>query len=283
MPDWDATAVAATARRLRLDLDARRRRLGLGTRLGAGAGSSLEFHDHRPYAPGDDPRHLDWGVYARSDQLVIRRHRQEVSPRLELLLDLSASMAAHPAKLALATALAALLATLARADGARPSLWLAGGSWRKADGDWQAALRAAGAAGAAGLEALPGPSLAAGADRVLISDGLCPGGAGPLLRRLGAAAGRICLVQVLARSELDPPEMGAVRLEDVEGGAEDLILDRDTCDAYRSRLARHQAGWSEALAGRGAGLVTVCADDGLPEAVRHLLSSGVVAVAGGRR
>src|SRR4051812_27231351 len=123
MPAWDEAQVADAARRVRLSVDPRRRRHGQGVRLGAGPGASLEFHDHRPYVAGDDPRHLDWGVYARSEQLVLRRHRQEVSPRVEVILDLSASMAATPAKCSLATAIAALVMTLAEADGARPTLW----------------------------------------------------------------------------------------------------------------------------------------------------------------
>ena len=113
MPAWDELAVRQEAGRLRLGLDPRQRREGAGMRLGAGPGASLEFHDHRNYQPGDDLRHLDWAASARTGSLILRRHRKEVLPRLEILVDGSASMAAHPGKLALATGLAALMATLA--------------------------------------------------------------------------------------------------------------------------------------------------------------------------
>jgi uncharacterized protein (DUF58 family) len=276
VPAWDEAGVAAAARRLRLCADPRRRRHGSGTRLGSGPGASLEFHDHRAFVPGDDLRHLDWGVYARSDQLVLRRHRQEVSPRLEIALDGSASMAISPAKCALATALAALLTTLAEADGARPLLWWLAAGVRRLGPDWRAALRDQQAGGQAGLEARPLPPFAAGGDRILVSDGLCPSGGAQAVRALGQGAGRICLVQVLTRDEREPPAAGAVRLRDVEGGESDVLLDAAACAAYRLRLARHQGEWQAALAGRGAGLVTCAAEDGLEPALRALLAAGVV-------
>ena len=53
----------------------------IGERLGSGTGSSLEFQDYRPYAPGDDLRHVDWAAYARSELLAVRLYREEVAPR----------------------------------------------------------------------------------------------------------------------------------------------------------------------------------------------------------
>jgi uncharacterized protein (DUF58 family) len=151
MPAWDESAVAVHAARLRLAVDARRRR-GVGARLGQGPGASLEFHDHRAYTPGDDLRHLDWAVAARTDQLVLRRQRQEVSPRLELLVDGSASMALTPAKAALAAGIAALLAHLAEADGARPRLWWCGAQAQASESAWRTLLRQGICAGTSGCE-----------------------------------------------------------------------------------------------------------------------------------
>ena len=64
----------------------------LGERLGSGTGSSLEFQDYRQYAMGDDLRHVDWSAYARSEVLTVRLYREEVAPRIDLVLDLSRSM-----------------------------------------------------------------------------------------------------------------------------------------------------------------------------------------------
>ena len=56
-------------------------------------GTSLEFADYRRYAPGDDLRYLDWGIYARSDRLYIKLFREEVDLFAYVFIDASASMA----------------------------------------------------------------------------------------------------------------------------------------------------------------------------------------------
>jgi uncharacterized protein (DUF58 family) len=55
-------------------------------------GFSVEFAQHRPYVPGDDIRHLDWKVFARSDKLHLKQYQQETSLDLVILLDASGSM-----------------------------------------------------------------------------------------------------------------------------------------------------------------------------------------------
>jgi uncharacterized protein (DUF58 family) len=56
-------------------------------------GSSTEFAEHRNYNPGDDPKHLDWKVLARTDRYFVRRYEDETNLRVYLVLDRSASMA----------------------------------------------------------------------------------------------------------------------------------------------------------------------------------------------
>lgn len=55
-------------------------------------GVSVEFAQHRPYVPGDDIRHLDWKVYARTDKLQVKQYQQETTLDLILLVDSSGSM-----------------------------------------------------------------------------------------------------------------------------------------------------------------------------------------------
>lgn len=55
-------------------------------------GFSVEFAQHRQYAPGDDLRHLDWKVYGRSDKLYLKQYEQETNLDLVLLVDTSGSM-----------------------------------------------------------------------------------------------------------------------------------------------------------------------------------------------
>ncbi len=56
-------------------------------------GFSVEFAQHRQYVPGDDLKHLDWKVLARTDRLYIRQYEEETNLRAHFLLDTSKSMA----------------------------------------------------------------------------------------------------------------------------------------------------------------------------------------------
>ncbi len=55
-------------------------------------GFSQEFVEYRPYVEGDDPRFVDWNVYARIEKAYIKRFLGETNSHLMLLLDSSASM-----------------------------------------------------------------------------------------------------------------------------------------------------------------------------------------------
>lgn len=56
-------------------------------------GFSVEFAQHRQYAPGDDIRHLDWKIFGRTDKLYLKQYQQETNLDLLLLVDVSGSMA----------------------------------------------------------------------------------------------------------------------------------------------------------------------------------------------
>jgi len=55
-------------------------------------GFSVEFTEYRQYTPGDDPRYLDWRLYARSDRYYIKKFEDETNLRCYLLVDNSKSM-----------------------------------------------------------------------------------------------------------------------------------------------------------------------------------------------
>lgn len=55
-------------------------------------GFSVEFTEYRQYTPGDDPRYLDWRLYARSDRYYIKKFEDETNLRCHLLVDGSRSM-----------------------------------------------------------------------------------------------------------------------------------------------------------------------------------------------
>jgi uncharacterized protein (DUF58 family) len=77
-------------------------------------GASVEFAQHREYAPGDEIKHIDWNAYARSDRYQIKQFEDETNLRAYLLLDTSGSMdygrKGLPTKLEYAARLTAALA-----------------------------------------------------------------------------------------------------------------------------------------------------------------------------
>ena len=81
-----------------------------GSRRSPSSGSSLEVVDHRAYSAGDDYRHIDWNVYARTDALFVKVRESEEALVVHLLLDSSGSMASGcPSKFETARAVIAAL------------------------------------------------------------------------------------------------------------------------------------------------------------------------------
>ncbi|MCC7423601.1 MAG: DUF58 domain-containing protein [Planctomycetaceae bacterium] len=79
----------------RLDLRARFIVEGFLTGLHASPfhGFSVEFSEHRRYSQGDDPKDIDWLVYAKTDRYYIKKYQAETNITGYLLMDLSESMA----------------------------------------------------------------------------------------------------------------------------------------------------------------------------------------------
>jgi uncharacterized protein (DUF58 family) len=82
-------------------------------------GFSQEFAEYRAYTPGDDLRHVDWNVFARTEKAFLKRYRGETNCQLNILLDASRSMkfgSQGIEKIEYARFLAASLAYLASAQ-----------------------------------------------------------------------------------------------------------------------------------------------------------------------
>jgi uncharacterized protein (DUF58 family) len=226
---------------------------------GRAESSGIEVEAHRPYAAGDDLRHLDWNAVGRLDALLVRRFTAEREVVFHVLLDLSASMTApaRDAKLAHARELALVLVHLALASNdAVRIVALAGGAprsspvlrgGRRGDGVVRAAefLAAAEAAGPLAL----GAALAAHAARhphpgvvLVVSDFMSePDEIESGVRALAAARHEIALLHVLGASEVDPTrDFRRGILRDVESGASHAVaLGAATLAAYRRVLAEH--------------------------------------------
>ena len=79
-------------------------------------GFSQEFAEYRAYTPGDDLRHVDWNVFARTERCYLKRYRGETNSQLTILLDASNSMkytSGPPTKMDYARFIAASLFYLA--------------------------------------------------------------------------------------------------------------------------------------------------------------------------
>ncbi len=108
---------AVLARLSRLQICARVPMLGsvTGMHKSATRGSSVEFAEYRKYMPGDDIRHVDWRVFARTDRFYMKEFEADTNLRCIIILDTSASMgfqAKHGSKLDYARRMAATLAYL---------------------------------------------------------------------------------------------------------------------------------------------------------------------------
>jgi uncharacterized protein (DUF58 family) len=89
----------------------------MAQRRTAQLGTGVEFADHREYHAGDDFRHIDWNLFARQDELLLKRFQEEEDLHVYFLLDCSRSMAfGDPPKFDFARQVAAALAYIALAD-----------------------------------------------------------------------------------------------------------------------------------------------------------------------
>ncbi len=242
-----------------------------GRRLGRRTGNALEFAEYREYQAGDDLRRLDWSVFARSEQLMIKLYSEEVDPRCDIVLDHSASMAAGgELKAAAAFGVAALLAQAAVNAGFSLAVWHAGeklvreyspghpAEWLNTEFDSASNPDEA-------LADSPGLFQNRGI-RIAVSDFLWPAAPENFLRRLSDGAMHVVLVELLTRDELAPPENGNWALCDHETGEErELFLDEAMVRRYRDRLTRHREMWARAAEEFGIGLIHLTVEDFLQQ------------------
>jgi len=248
-----------------------------GRTAGADLGSSLDFQDFRSYFPGDDVRHVDWSVYARSDALVMRLYREEVSPDVEIVLDCSRSMASTDLKADLTVATTRLFLALAERQRGTASIMIAGDEPRR--------VRRTDVDRVLSPELFTSTSTLAEAllsgrmrfhkrsVRVVVSDFLFPHDPSELVSRLAHGAAAAYVLQLLEPSELDPDFPGGRLLIDVETDAEaNVVVNVDSIARYRSRLDALSAGlarqcrlWMTPFARvAGGSLETTCRDVLLP-------------------
>lgn len=249
------------AQRWRLPFTRQAWRGPAGNWLGVGAGTSLDFQDHRAYAPGDDPRHIHWAAYARTGQLTMKLYRAEVAPFVDLAIDVSASMALTAEKARRADELVAFCVECADRAAALCRIHavqgrsrhvvqpdeVRSGRWRERLPDW------AGAAATDGAVPAPGPlPWRPGALKALVSDLLFPGDPAAVLGSMVASAGVAVVLAPTAAEEESLALRGNVELHDCESGLRRRQrVDERLDERYRAAYARHFALWHEASRRRG--------------------------------
>lgn len=273
----DERAVERAALTWRLRLPRTARALRDGNTAGTQAGASVELHDFREYQPGDDPRHLDWNAVARTGRLVLRLRREEVSPRIELLIDGSRSMAISDAKRARVRELALLFLRLAKAQGLTVSAFWLGEKVERFGAELPDRFDGV----------LPLPTMIARTPlqpcgvRLLVSDLLVEDPA-PAIRRLADGASVAGLVQVLDAEDEDPSP-GAARLIDAESDeAIDRVLSEAMLRRYHERLRAHLSLLQDEAKRNRAYLCAAPARLSLEQALRDGLHGTLLEVRGGR-
>lgn len=245
---------------------------------GPGRGASLEFQDHREYAPGDDPRHIDWQAYARTDAYVMKMYREEVSPSTDLVLDASASMFLDPRKGSRALELLCFAAESASAAGAAVRTFAVNGAgWQPLD-PTLAVPPALPPDGSARAPALPGLPLRPGGLRVLVSDCLFPEPPEALLRALVGPRSRAVVLAPFAASEAAPEWEREMEMIDCETGERrHQRVDGALLARYGAAYRRHFEGWREACTRRRVAFAHLSSGGALGDVLRReALPAGAV-------
>lgn len=257
-----------------------------GVHLSNRAGSSLEFRDHREYQPGDDLRRIDWSAYGRTDKLIVKLYREEVSPHVDIVIDGSRSMALeNSAKLEAVLGLAALFASAASNAGFSHCAWLAGDACLRIEGGTErpsawAPLDFDYGGNVDDSFARNRPAWRRQGMRVLISDLLWLGNPLLSLQSLSRDAAAVIVVQVLAADDAAPQTRGNQRLVDSESGqVRELFIDASALARYKTALERHQQNWRTACRQVGGIMVGVIAEELVRDwAVDELVAAEVLTV-----
>lgn len=290
---WDPSTLAR-ARRLALRARSRADALLAGGHRSRRVGQALEFAEYREYAPGMDPRGLDWRAIGRTDRLVVRRHELETELPCTVVLDLSGDMQtgagalrSHAAwegtKAGAAVLLAATLAVTLSRQSEPVGLELVGGSpvslpprrGSSALARVITQLADATPGGRAGLDTAlrrVGRTLRRRTVVFVITDGMeDPADWTPALRTLRGRGADVRVIHVWDRAELTLEGYPAGRFYSPEGGAP-LSVD---APGVREAFAEEVDAWLRALhAGvlrAGAVYVPAPTDREPLRALRHAL------------
>lgn len=241
---------------------------GIGQHVSRNRGDGLEFAQYRTYAPGDEPRRIDWKLFARSDRYFVRESERDSALTVWLMIDASASMnqadEALPgfSKLDAAKILAASIIELALQQGdrfgliaianGRVDLVPAAGGTRQRD-RCEVVLRQLRAGGGWPDETALRPvwdRIHADHMAVLLSDDF-DDAAVRLVERLAAARREVLSVQLLSGDEREFLFRGNRRFVDLESGAEVRSDGAAAREHYLRDFAKARAALARRFAASG--------------------------------
>jgi uncharacterized protein (DUF58 family) len=264
------------ARVYRLRLPERQKVFMAGDVAGKRAGSSIEYQDRKDYVPGDDIRHVDWRAYARNDRLTIKLYREEISPRMDIVIDTSSSMDTSPEKGARAVELAFFFHLLADQLHAVSHIHNLGERLVpiRHPFEFEKAPRRRVKSPLPILEGSAFPRR--GGIKILVSDFLFP--CEPReLRNIFSGADRLILVQLLSAFESRPELGGEMRLSDAETDEYlDISLNSQNVKGYLDRLEKLREGFDRQTRMVSGAFATLRDIDPLDEVMRALLRAGVI-------
>ena len=220
-------------------------------------GSSIEFHEFRQYAPGDDPAQVDWRVFARNDKLFLRTFEQETNLECHIFLDCSASMGfpesgTRLSKLEYASFFAACLAWLVTSGNDRVSLtlfdreirrFLPPGSTRSHLNELLVTLernQPGDGTSITGALRRAHPLLKRRGTLVVLSDFFCPPAElfqalNPYLHR----GFRVHLIHLLDPGEIDLGDRGLARFVDMENGERLTVHPASLRQEWKNHMQSH--------------------------------------------
>ena len=230
--------------------------------MGRGAGQSTDFLDHRNYVPGDDIRRIDWNAVARTDQLLIKRFREEIRPSITLLIDDSKSMTAFPDKAQrLFDGVAWLTGSFEHLEVRSTLLALELGKLDSAQcvsGDWSAN----GTSALQDMMIRRVGELGRGTHLILLSDLLSPHEPQKIIRLLRERVQHCTVIQILSERDWSFEQGDVVQMQDSETGEViELSIDAKSIEEYKRRVMQIQTDWQDGLRGWGELVVLKSPDD----------------------
>jgi len=264
LPAIDKTRVRAVSEKLSLPLRQGLRRTS-GNVPGSNAGSSIDFQDHRPYVPGDDPRHIDWHAYARSGQYTMKLYREEVRPLVDVAVDASASMFVEESKARRTLELVHFCSESALRVGAALRVFWVGSAEVSVFEPGADSLTIPAGDGPPAVDRIPWRP---GSLRVLVSDLLFPAAPSSLLMPLLSSGGRVIFLIPFSASEEDPDWLGNTELLDAENGAKaDHFFRAEDLRRYHDAYRNHFTIWQTTARGHGIPFARIPPQGSLEEAL----------------